>query len=119
MKVTMKSIKYLSYNYHFNVISVEKTSKTVTNPIPYETGWELGYFPNYLRGYESYYEENRRYGHRLWKLKDEYEENRPTYNWNVAYTVYDIELTNKGKEEVERRYYMHLRNMEKYLRLMD
>ena len=98
---------------------MEEVTKTVTPPVPYRT--YIGHhFPNYLRGCESYYKEHKiGINSRYWVLKDKYRENRPTYDWNITYTVYDIELTVEGKEEVERRYYMHLRNMEKYLRLMD
>lgn len=120
MKVTMKVMRSLVPNYHYNIpLAWKKLLKLSLLLCLIELTLDI-IFPNYLRGCESYYKEHKiGINSRYWVLKDKYRENRPTYDWNITYTVYDIELTDEGKEEVERRYYMHLRNMEKYLRLMD
>jgi len=119
MKVTLKTIQYLVPGEHFLINGEEKVTKTVTPFLPYETGQYTEHFPNYLKGYESYYKENKRsYRPCYWVLKDEYRENRPTYKLDVTYNIYDITLTHEGRKEAKRRYYLHLRNMEKYRRLM-
>lgn len=110
------------------VNGVEKYSytiatKVVTKPIPLETGYGDEYdedgFPLYLKEFKKYYEKSRSYYWNPWKLQKEYIDNRPTYTIKVSYKTYDVEFNDFGKKEIERRYNIHKRNMEKYAKLME
>lgn len=108
----------------FTVINREEVEKVVSHKIPHETGYYNGEFPKYLAGFEHCYEERHRKnwfysGHTpYWRLKPEYEDNRPLYTIKITYTELDITLTDEGREEVQRRYEIHKRNAEKYHRLL-
>ena len=106
---------------HYDVISTEKVTKTITKRVPYTTGYYGDYdengFPKYLKGCEEFYlKPNHKW--EPWRLKPEYETNRPTYSTTITYEVLEIKLTAEGKKEVERRYNIHKRNMEKYAKLL-
>lgn len=122
-KVTNKVLQYFGPRY-FNIIGREVITRTVFHKIPYETGYYNGEFPKYLAGFEHYYEERHREnwwssGHTsYWHIKPEYEDNRPQYSISVTYVECEVEFTEKGKKEIERRYNIHKRNLEKYARLM-
>lgn len=128
MKCTYSQIKYLGYlRVHghscnaYKVISREPVIKMISKPVPHTAGWSCNCdedgFPLYLAGCKDYYD---RPAHKWqsFQLKPEYEDNRPTYSVRIAYEVLDIELTAEGKAEVERRYNIHKRNMEKYAKLL-
>ena len=125
IKTTYSKIKTLNhYNGPVNYVVMEKETVTKVKQckIPYET-WYHTEFPKYLKGFEQYYNkvvEKNFWGGvgEYWKLKDEYKENRPMYSIVLTYDLLTIELTEEGKTEVERRYEMHKRNMEKYASLL-
>lgn len=120
MKCTYSQIQYL-YCDAYKVISREPVIKMISKPVPHTAGWSCNCdedgFPLYLAECKNYY---NRPAHKWqpFQLKPEYEDNRPTYSVRIAYEVLDIELTAKGKKEVERRYKIHKRNMEKYAKLL-
>jgi hypothetical protein len=126
MKVTRKTLRtlikerpYTDYG-HYRILAEEKVTKEVQHPIPYYSN-AVGpnNFPEYLKGFEEYYKMGYHSPYTTqWILKPEYKENRPKYTYKVTYTVYDIELTEEGQKEVERRYNMYLRLTEKYARLL-
>ena len=125
MKVTCSQIKNLySSGKHpqYKVLKEERKNVIVAHKIPFSTGFFLNDFPNYLKGFEEYYEEKivrfSRYTRRYWELKPQYKENRPSYTFEAISYVLDIELTEEGKKEIQRRYNIHKRNMEKYANLM-
>lgn len=127
MKVSYSQIKYLGclrVAGHscdaYKVISHEPVIKMISKPVPYTTGLSCNCdedgFPLYLAGYKEFYNKlPHRWG---WTLKNEYAENRPAYSITITYEAYEIELTAEGKAEVERRYKIHKRNMEKYAKLL-
>lgn len=106
---------------HYDVIRTEKVTKTFTKPVPYTAGWACNCdedgFPKYLAGCKDYYN-HPTHKWQPFQLKPEYEDNRPTYSITITYEVLDIELTEEGRKEVERRYNIHKRNMEKYAKLL-
>ena len=105
---------------HYDVISTEKVTKTFQKLVPWTTmgnNCDEDGFPLYLAGCKEFYNKpTHRWG--AWTLKNEYAENRPTYFITITYEAYEIELTPEGKKEVERRYKIHKRNMEKYAKLL-
>lgn len=125
MKVTCNQIQNL-YSYgkhpHYKVLNEERKSVIVTHKIPFTAGTLTGFFPSYLKGFEKYYEHKSikfsRFKYECWELKPEYKENRPSYTFEAISYVLDIELTEEGKKEIQRRYNIHKRNMEKYASLM-
>lgn len=107
----------------YTVISKEEVTKNISHNIPITTGFCCSRIPSYLKGFEDYYnEEVQTWGShttiRGWRLKPEYLENRPQYTISITYTLYDVEFTKKGKDEIKRRYNIHKRNLEKYASLM-
>lgn len=120
---TLNDVAWGRYDAHYWVNSRTEVTKEVRHKIPYEPGWFTNKFPKYLAGFEDCYE--MRYhtdwgkGSRpYWHLKPEYEDNRPLYTIKITYTELDITLTDEGREEVQRRYEIHKRNLEKYARLL-
>jgi len=117
MRVT-KSVLNRFWWKSYEIISEEKVTKVVYHPIPFSTGFSRSnQFPQYLKGYEDYYEriDNRR---KLY-LKEQYQNCRPQYAYTVTYTIYDVEWKDYAKQEIARRYASHKKNMEFYARLME
>ena len=102
------------------VLGSEKVSKIIHQTIPECTGNRLSGFPNYLKGFEDYYEKRTYFGFTYYNIKKEYEDKskRPMYELEITYNLLDIELTERGKKECERRFNIHKRNMEKYAYLL-
>ena len=125
MKVTHNQVKYLKSwsDTYFITKGTEEKTITVQHKIPRVTGVFENHFPNYLQGFEQYYDlvPMRAYlsVHNRWVIKPEYEENRPLYSISTTIEILDIELTEEGKKEVQRRYELHKRNMEKYESLLN
>lgn len=128
MKVTYSEIQTLGYLYQdghcnkaYDEISREPIIKTIIKKAPLSTGWTCNCdkdgFPLYLKECKEYYNIPK-HKWEMWELKEEYRENRPTYSVTISYELIDIELTEAGKKEVERRYKIHKRNMEKYAKLL-
>lgn len=128
MKVTRKTLRTLIKERrignrllegHYRVLEEETVTKEVQHPIPYCSVCNGTGFPEYLKGFEKCYSRGYHSPYSTeWILKPEYKENRPKYTYKVTYTLYDIELTEMGHEEIERRYNMYLRLTEKYARLL-
>lgn len=118
MKTTWSKIKTLDRS-RYTIVATEKKTATVKRPLPYRTGWDRTHFPNYLAGFENYYECKTFYGGAIWALKLEYWKNRPTYTQTIEFDLLDVEFTEEGKKEIQRRYELHKRNMEKYARLLS
>lgn len=128
MIVTSKQIMYLcggnSKYTDYKVLSSMKVTKTVRHKIPKDSSRRdnKGGLPDYLKGFEDYYDEWRwcdgRY--RYYTIKREYIDKalRPEYEIEVTYELLDIELTEKGKKECERRLNIHKKNMERYALLL-
>ena len=134
MKVTKSILNRISrYTYKngdwvpacYVILSEEKVTKTITSKIPFTTGYfqkfdenDSRMFPAYLHGFEEYYEPNG--WDRIFRLKKEYrdKDSRPSYTMDISYTLYDIELTDEGREIVEERYKMYKRCMERYAKMM-
>ena len=135
MKVTKSTLNRMNrhiYNGHhwvpanYVVLSEEKAVKTITSKIPFETGFNSGIdenlhtkFPAYLHGFEEYYDNSTGcFGQ--FRLKKEYwdKNSRPSYTIDISYILYDIELTDDGKELVNKRYEQHKRLMELYAKMM-
>lgn len=126
MKVTRKTLRtlikespYTDYA-HYRILAEEKVTKEVQHPIPYKCStYGTQDLPEYLKGFEKCYEMGYHSKYTThWTLKPEYKENRPKYTYKVTYTVYDIELTEEGQKEIDRRYNIYLRLTEKYARLL-
>lgn len=124
MIVTSKQIMYLyggnSKDTDYKVLGSEKVTKTVRHKIPECTGYYAKGFPHYLKGFENYYEQRKCFGLTYYGIKKEYEDKskRPEYEIKVTYELFDIELTEQGKEECERRLNLHKKNMERYALLL-
>lgn len=90
--------------------------KVVENPLPIHAGMDNYHqFPKYLKGYEEYYEKVNWY----WKLKTEYIFHRPKYTITIIYYFYDIELTDKGRKRIEKRYNFHKRLSDEYAKILE
>lgn len=113
MKVTHKQIKYLGGYY--NILSSEEKTVEVLREIPFETGIFTDKFPKYLKGYKKYYKKQ----YCGYCLKPQFISNRPLYAIVITYHLYDIELTESGRVEVQKRYEIHKRNMERYASLLS
>ena len=83
--------------------SIEPKTYEFNPPIPFETGWITENFPNYLKGFEKYYNvvklpsffgKERNY----YELKEEYRNNRPKYHITVTHPIYDVDITEKNLE---------------------
>lgn len=126
MKVKKSELKSLVEGiYRFKgdyiVVGTEEVKKIVHHPIPIITRIQDGKadFPNYLKGFEDYYNVKNILGATYYLLKDEYEDdNRPEYEIEVTSQIVDIRLTERGRKECERRFNIHKKNMEKYARLL-
>lgn len=130
MKFTKTELKPLrvwnmeekDYTLYYKVVGEEKVTKTITSKLPYETGYNTnGSFPEYLEGYEEYYEKlpySKGYYSPTHRLKSEYWENRPIYFIDITYTLYEVKFTKAGREYAERRYRSHKRLMERYGKMM-
>lgn len=127
MKVKYSILKNLgawfNHDLYYTVIGKEEITKNISRNIPITTGFGCSCFPSYLKGFEDYYnKEKQTWGSRIticgWRLKSEYLKNRPQYTISVTYTLYDVEFTKTGKDEIKRRYDIHKRNLEKYASLM-
>jgi hypothetical protein len=126
MKVTHSQVKYLTYwrnfTHYYVVKNKEQKTITIQHKIPFVTGVYAPAFPQYLKGFEHCYDSAQErgcyYTYNKWVLKPEYAENRPLYSFTTTVEIMDIELTEAGKEEVQRRYELHKRNMDRYERLL-
>ena len=124
MIVTNKQIMYLcdgnSKYTDYKVLGTMKVTKTVHHKIPDCTGRYTKGLPNYLKGFEDYYDERTSFGFTYYGIRKEYEDKskRPEYEIEVTYELLDIELTEKGKKECERRLNIHKKNMERYALLL-
>lgn len=118
MKVTKKFLG--SYGWiNFEIVEKTQVCKTIEHYIPYKTGWNAvkGVFPSYLNGFESYYEPEPESN--LWKLKDEYWDNRPKYSTEVVYYEYEVEMNKKVKKEIKRRFERYSKLANKYEKLLE
>lgn len=125
MKVSKNALQYFypwGKDADYHIIGKEEVTRTVSHKIPLTTGFYEQHFPKYLKGFEGCYNRHTDvYGRRAinrWTIKPEYIDDRPHYSISVTYTEYEVEFTEKGKKEIERRYNIHKRNLEKYARLM-
>lgn len=126
MKIRKSELKSLvegiyKFKGDYIVMGTENVTKIVHHPIPKITRKQDGKagFPNYLKGFEDYYNVRDILGATYYLLKDEYDdENRPEYEIEVTSQIVDIRLTKRGREECERRFNIHKKNMEKYARLL-
>lgn len=126
MKVTHSQVKYLTYwrnfTHYYVVKSKEQKTITVQHKIPFVAGAFAPEFPQYLKGFEHCYDSAQEraafHTYNKWVLKPEYAENRPLYSFTTTVEIMDIELTEEGKKEVQRRYELHKRNMDRYERLL-
>lgn len=84
----------------------------VAHPIPYETGYGKNAFPAYLREFYACYEYQRK--RRCWGLKSEYRWNRPIYTIEITPVMYDIILTDYGKDCAQRRFNQYQRLAQQY-----
>ena len=117
MRTTYSKIKFLMHTFDYVIVNRETVTKTVHHKIPTTVGAFTTHFPEYLKGFEKYYNLNySEWGGTLYDsdIKPEYMFNRPEYSYEVTYEVLDIELTEVGKKKVQFRYDLHKRNMEKY-----
>ena len=107
-------VRNLSRYAHYKVVDKHETTTTVSHPIPYTTGYasygnKKAVLPEYLKGFEECYKE----GYYSLRLKPEYYgKNRPKYTIEVKHTLYDVELTELGREYASERrdYYQRLAN---------
>lgn len=115
MKVTKKTLNKFYYD-HYTTLGTETIHKTIVRPIPICTGslWPK-HFPNYLKGYEQFYEEF----FYCYRLKEEYLNCRPDYFIDITYKVYDIELTVEGKSRIEALHSKYQRLADKYSKLLQ
>lgn len=100
MKLSKKEMRRLGI-YCYN--SVEPKTYEFNLPIPFETGWPTDKFPNYLKGFENYYNTvtlPRYFGKDsvYYELKEEYRNNRPKYHITVTHPVYNVDVTEKNLE---------------------
>lgn len=121
MKVTKKFLD--SYGHHnFKIVEKTQVCKTIECYIPYETGWnntEEG-FPSYLAGFESYYEPTIiYYWGNCWKLKEKYLDSRPKYSVEITYFEYEVEMSEKVKKEIKKRYERFFKLANKYEKLLE
>ena len=109
--------RYLYAEYgDFNIVNERTITKTVTHYLPLFTCSDCLGKNGYLENYAQYYElcKCSCYG----KLKEEYQNEHPTYSIEVTFKRYDIELTEQGKDKARSRYENHKRNMEAYAQLL-
>ena len=123
--VSGKALKYLTYwerrdwGNDYKIVATHEVKKTVKKPIPTYT--DAFYIHDdsgggYLAGFQDYYTKTRWSG---WVLNKEYwEANRPCYSIDITYNLYDIELTEQGREKVLARYKLHQRCAERYASLL-
>jgi hypothetical protein len=118
MRVTKKILNHLEnwFNPFYTIKGVEEVKKIVKHEIPFVTGVLHYKFPEYLKGFEKYYE--RKNGRGYFRLKEKYQENRPQYEILISYKIYDIELTEVGKAVVESRNRQHERLAKMYSDLL-
>ena len=113
-------LRNLSRYAHYKVVNKHETTTTVSHPLPYTTGFvtygtKEAVLPEYLKGFEECYTK----GYYSLRLKPEYHGNkRPNYTIEVKHTLYDVELTQLGREYASERrdYYQRLAN--EYTRLL-
>lgn len=111
-------VRNLSRYAHYKVVNKHETTTTVSHPIPYTTGFvtygtKKAVLPEYLKGFEDCYDK----GYYSLRLKPEYRNKRPKYTIEVKHTLYDVELTELGREYASERcaYYQRLANEYAYL----
>lgn len=122
MELTWGQLKSLWGNYQIIILSRREETKTVYIKLPFYAGKlsDDSSFPKYLEGYEKCY---RKSGGEWndWVLTEEAKKFRDLIKvpFEVKINIYDVKITEEGKAEIQRRYNIHKRNMEKYAKLLE
>ncbi len=121
MELTWGQLKSLWGNYQIIILSRREETKTIYIKLPFHAGKISDYsFPKYLEGYEKCYRKSEGKWNN-WVLTEEAKKFRDLIKvpFEIKVNIYDVKITEEGKAEIQRRYNIHKRNMEKYAKLLE
>lgn len=122
MILTLKEIRKVCGK----VTRIIPQEKTINRRLPYCT-YTFDTNDGYLENYRQYYDirEYKAYGERYCyaTLKNEYNENRPTYQFTVHYKLYEVEMSEddvlKTLEHLSKQYHSLEKRMNTIEKLVD